>query len=335
VAGDKLNVIYYNQTPGYDKDKYYDLYDMLKNVVGSDDQRFTSVSDDGDLYHLYPAQKFSVPVDIKTVTANGTIHAGDRVVDSLHIDLSSKNYLFKNDLAMLAVIAANQWKRPVCFSNLGTAQDLGLDKYTRLNGLTYQLVPVENTNTGGVNLDVAYKNVMQHFGYGNAGKKGVYFDEENRRRLNTIKLATAQIARSLAQAGRKEDARQILHRFDDHVSEANVPYGFTANRGNIHNIFSVQFLEACYLADDRPLANKVANSLKKDLQQQMQYYHALGDGTFNEEQMVNNAWLLTQGKTGDLSNRQAAFAQDILSSYQLLQQIDKWEQEFAPTHASL
>ncbi len=40
-------------------------------------------------------------------------------------------------------------------------------------------------------------------------KKGVYFDEEeNRRRLNTIKLAHAQIARSLAQAGRKEEAEK-------------------------------------------------------------------------------------------------------------------------------
>jgi hypothetical protein len=182
---------------------------------------------------------------------------------------------------------------------------------------------------------VAYNNVMQHFGYGNAGKKGVYFDEENRRRLNTIKLATAQIARNLAQAGRKEDARRILHRFDDHVSEANVPYGFTTNRGNIHNIFSVQFLEACYMADDLPLASRVAKSLKKDLQQQMQYYHALGDGSQTEMDMLNNAFQLTQGKTGDLSYRQAMFAQDILSSYQILQQIEKWEKEFAPTHASL
>lgn len=335
VAGDKLNVVYYTPTPGFDKDKYYDLYDVLKNVVGSDDQRYTNVSDDGDTYHLLPTQKFSVPVDVKTVIANGTVNAGDKVVDALHIDLSGKNYLFKNDLAILAVIAGNQWKRPICFSNNGTAQDLGLDKYTRQNGLTYQLVPVENTNNSGVNLDVAYNNVMKKFGYGNANRKGVYYDEENRRRMNIIKLAHAQIARGLAQAGRKEDARRVLHHYADQVSEANMPYGMTSNRGNMHNIYSLQFLEACYQADDLPLANKVARSLKKDLQQQMQYYQYLGDGSYNEEQMVNNAWLLTQGKPGELSVRQTAFAQDILSSYQLLQQLEKWDQEFQPKHASL
>jgi hypothetical protein len=249
--------------------------------------------------------------------------------------LGNKGHLFKNDLAILAVIAGNQWKRPICFTNNGTAQDVGLDKYTRLNGLTYQLVPVENTNTASVNTDLAYKNIMQKFGYGNAAKKGVYFDEENRRRVNTIKLAHAQVARGLAMAGRKEDARRILHRFDDQVSQANIPYGFTSNRGNMHNVFSLQFLESCYQADDWALANKVSASIKKDLQQQMRYYQNLGDASYTQEQLVNNAYMLLQGKEGDLSYRQSAFAQDIMSSYQLLQQLAKWEQEFQPKKASL
>jgi len=330
VAGDRLNVVYYSKMPGFEQDKYYDLLDVLKNVVGSDDPKYTTMSEDGDVYHLFPVQKFSVPVDAKTVTTNGTVHAGDKVVDALHIDLGNKTYLFKNDLAILAVIAGNQWKRPVCFANNGTAQDLGLEKYTRLNGLTYQLVPVKNTNTGGVNTEVAYNNIMQKFAYGHAGKKGVYFDEENRRRMNIIKLAHAQVARSLAEAGKKEEARRVLHRYDDQVNEANIPYGMTSNRGNMHNIYSLQFLEACYAADDLNLANKVAASLKKDLQQQMQYYQYLGDENYTPEQLVNNAWSLLQGKGGELSYKQAAFAQDIVSTWQLIQQLEKWQQEFQP-----
>jgi hypothetical protein len=328
VAGDRLNVVYYTKMPGYEADKYYDLSHILKNVVGSDAPEHTTTSEDGDVYHLFPTQKFSVPVDKKTVAANGTVNADDKVVDELHIDLGNKNFLFKNDLAMLAVIAGNEWKRPVCFTNNSTARDIGLDKYTRLNGLTYQLVPVENSDNSGVNIDLAYKNIMKKFGYGNAHKPGVYFDEENRQAMNTIKLAHAQIAHSLAQAGRKEDARRVLHRYDEKVNEENVPYGMTSNRGNMHNIFSLQFLEACYEAGDLTLANKVAASMKKDLQQQMRYYQYLGDANVNQEQLVNNAYMLLQGQEAELSNRQAAFAQDILSSYQLLQQLKKWEQEY-------
>lgn len=332
VAGDRLGVVYYNKMPGFEADKYYDLHNILKNVIGSDDARYTTQSEDGDVFHLFPTQKFSVPVDKNTVMANGTVHTGDNVVDALHIDLGNKGHIFKNDLAMLAVIAGNNWKRPICFTNNGTAQDLGLIKYVRSNGLTYQLVPVEN---GNVNLDVAYNNIMQKFRYGNAAKKGVHFDEENRRRINTIKLAHSQLARSLALAGRKEDARRILHRFDDQVNEANIPYGMTSNRGNMHNIFSLQFLESCYQAGDLTLANKVAASLRKDLQQQMRYYQHLGDAHFTQDQLAATAYNMLQGQEGELSYRQSAFAQDILSSYQLLEQLAKWEQEFLPKKTSM
>jgi hypothetical protein len=208
VAGDKLNVVYYSKMPGFEPDRYYDLQDILKNVVGSDDPRYTSASEEGDVYHLFPVQKFSVPVDAKTVTANGTVNTGDKVVDALHIDLGNKNYLFKNDLAMLAVIAGNQWKRPICFTNSGTAQDLGLEKYTRLNGLTYQLVPVENTNTSGVNMEVAYNNIMKQFGYGHANNKGVYFDEENRRHLLNIRAVYGEAAGNMADNGKKDEAQK-------------------------------------------------------------------------------------------------------------------------------
>jgi hypothetical protein len=76
------------------------------------------------------------------------------------------------------------------------------------------------------------------------------------------------------------------------------------------------------------LAKKVSTALKKDLKQQMAYYLSLGDGMYNEEQMVQNAYMILQGKAGDLSHRQSYFANDILSSFQLLRQIDEWEKQF-------
>ncbi len=38
--------------PGFDQKKYYDLYDMLKNVVGSDDPKYT-VQQDEDAIKFY------------------------------------------------------------------------------------------------------------------------------------------------------------------------------------------------------------------------------------------------------------------------------------------
>ena len=129
----------------------------------------------------------------------------------------------------------------------------------------------------------------------------------------------------LARSGRKEDARRVLAHFDQQVQEKDFPYGMTSSRGNMHNIIASEFLRACYMADDLPLAKKVTASIKKDLQEQLRYYHSLGDEQMTNEQMINVAYELFQGKGGEMPVRQISFVNDILSSWQLLQQLEAWE----------
>jgi hypothetical protein len=332
VQGNKLNVAYYSNVPGFDQNKYYDLHHVLKNMVGSNDPKYTSQGEDGEAYNLLPVRKFSVPVNMNTVKRNGAVLPGDSVVNELRLDLTHKNFIFKNDLAILAVIAANEWKRPICFTSPRSLRDLDLEKYTRMEGLAYRLVPVEN---GGVNNAMAYKNIMEKFEYGNAAGKDVYFDQDNRRYLNAIQSAHLELAMSLIKAGDKEAARKVLTRFDEKVNASNFPYGATTNRGNDHNYTSVQFLQACYLSDHFTLAKKVAASLKKDLKQQLAYYNALGDEPANDETLATHAYLLLQGKGSNLADRQMTFAQDILSSFQLLQQMQEWEKQFQQKTAAL
>lgn len=326
IAGDRLNVVYYNNVPGFDQTKYYDLHTIMKDVIGSDDPKYNLQAENGESYHLFPVRKFSVPVNEKVVRQNGTVQAADSVVSELHLDLPQRNYILKNDLTMLAVIATNNWKRPVCFTNKGSLDNLGLDKYVRLEGLTYRLVPIEN---GNVTSAVAYKNITQHFKYGNAGKAGVYFDEDNRRYLNTIKSAHAQLALQLVDEGNKEGARTILQQYDKNVRSSNFPYGMVSSRGNQHNLFSIQFLQACYEAGEMTLAKKITAEVKKDLQQQLAYYKVLGDEPMSDDELAGNAYGILQGKGGNLSPRQAGFAQDILSAYQLLRQLAAWEKEYS------
>jgi hypothetical protein len=328
IAGYKREIVLFpNNFPGFDQTKYYDLYDMIKNVVGSDDQKYITQLEDGDSYNVLPVKKFSVPVDPEMVRENGTVHPGEQALSELHIDLPVKNYLVKNDLAILSIIAANQWKRPICFTNDQDASKLGLSKYLRFQGLTYRLVPIENDP---VDLQLSYSNIMQKFVYGNPGKKAVYYDEENRRRLNIIKLAHAQVALRLAEAGKKELAKQVLQHFDQHVPESNFPYGMTSNLGNRHDAISLAFLQACYLSGDLNLARKVAASVKKDIQQQIRYYQSQGEMNTGDQALANAAYLFLQNKGNNLSEKQIPFAQDILSSYQMLHQLEAWEKEFTP-----
>ncbi len=332
ILGDKRNVAYFNdKMTGFDPAKSYDLYTVLKDVVASDDPKYTTAADNGATINLVPTHKFTVPVDSAAVIRNGYVHPGDSIVSQLHLDLpAEKRYLLKNDLAILAIIATTKWQRPVCFTSTQELNDLGLSKYVRLKGLSYQLVPVEGDPRGGDNVDNAdaYKTIMEKFAYGGAGTPGVYFDEENRRHLNAIKFAHAQLAESLAGAGKKDSARKVLEYYDHQVLESNFPYGMTSNQNNLHDYFSFRFLEACYAAEDWTLAKKVNASVKKDLQQQMRYYASLGEN-ISDEQLAINAQMLLQGKGGNLSDRQMEFARDILSSYQMLMQIADWEKQYA------
>jgi hypothetical protein len=115
---------------------------------------------------------------------------------------------------------------------------------------------------------------MNVFSAGNANVKGVYFDEENRRHLNTIRNAYAELAIDLSAKNRKEDARKVLDKVDEMMLQENFPYGM-ASRGNMHNKNSLLFLEACLMADNKALAEKVAASVKKDLQQQVKFCNSL------------------------------------------------------------
>ena len=305
---------------------------MLKNVVGSDDPKYTQQTEDGETINFLPTHKASVPVDTSLVRSNGTVNANDSVVSELHLDFSkNKNYLLKNELAVLALIAANKWQRPICFNSTYEVEDLGLAKYIRQDGLAGTLVPVEikNQNYGNYNNDVAYNNMMTKFAFGNAGTPGVYYDEENRRHLNTLRAAHAQLAMSLIEAGKKDSARNILEHFDKNVLESNFPYGMTSNRSNQHNRISMTFLLACYESGDLTLAKKVAASVKKDLNQQMRYYNSLG-----EREHVGRA-TGDQRPNGHAGQRRQSLrpagrhlSQDILSCYQMLMNMEDWEKQY-------
>lgn len=269
IEGGKRDAVIYRPLPNVPGNVYVDLYDMLHNYVDSDEPSKAFTADDGTVYSTFPVQKVSVPVDVNLVKSNGTVNADDSVVSEMKFQLPNRQAIYKSDMAMLHIIAANKWKRPIYF----TMQygDLGFGQYLRRDGLSYRLVPVQNSE---VNTDWMYNVVMNKFGYGNANLPGVYFDEENRRHLLSIRQANSELALDLASKNKLDSAKNVLERTDKMMLQENFPYGMVS-RDNDHNRTSMQFLQACYRANDIPLANKVLASVKKDLQQQMRFYNTL------------------------------------------------------------
>jgi hypothetical protein len=284
IEGAKRDVIYYAPRPGVDPEKYMDLYTMMKDYAGSNESAKIELRD-GDTLNVYPTKKVFIPVDINLVRSNGTVNPEDSVLSELRFEIP-KSALYKNDAAILNLIAANKWKRPIYFTS--EYRELGFGAYLRQDGLTNRLVPVANSP---VNTNWVYDKMMNKFVFGNANVAGVYFDEENRRHLNTIRLAYAEAAGNLAENGKKEEARKMLQKCDKGMLEENFSYGMVS-RYQQHNYVSLQFLEACFKADDKVLAEKVAKMVKRDLEQQMNYYSHLDerkqDQFRNDNEQVSN-----------------------------------------------
>ena len=285
IEGSKRDYALYLPKPGIPEDRYYDLLDLLKNYVGRDDPAKLEDRGGGEGVNTFPVRKMSVPVDKALVLKNGTVNPKDSVVSEVRFEIP-KSALMKNDLAVLNIIAANKWSRPIYFTN--PSADLGFDQYIRRDGLSFRLVPVQNSR---VNTDWMLEKAEKTFAFGNAEKKGVYFDEENRRHLNTIRTAYAELALDLAGQDRKAEAKKVLEKADKMLDQSNFAYGM-ASRGNQHNRNSLMFLEACYMAGDSALVQKVTNSVKTDLMQQMRFYNSLSgtnaDNMGEEKRMAEN-----------------------------------------------
>jgi hypothetical protein len=299
IIGSKRDAIYfYPDAPGakVDQSRPMDLYTMMKDIAGSDDPN-KMVQNGDDYLNIYPTKNVKVPVDTNLVRQNGTVNPSDSVLSEIDFTIP-KSALGKNESAILNIIAANKWKRPICFTS--PYDELGFQQYLTTDGLTYRLVPVKNSE---VNRDWAYNVMMNKFQFGNADKPGVYYDEENRRHLNTIRMQFAQVAINLADHNRKDDAKKMLERCDNMMLQQNFPYGLVSRRQQQDQI-SGQFLLAAYKAGDSVLAKKVSESLRKDLEQQVTYFNSLDE------------------------TKQAALAYENQIVQQLLQQLQGMEQYF-------
>lgn len=243
----------------------FDLLDVMK-TIGQQKPKITS----------FPAVKtVSVPVDAAVVKANGITSAKDSVPQQMVFSLpQGKNFYTLDQLAMLNVIAANAWKRPICFTSPDNS--LGFGSFLRQQGMIFQLVPVSSDNMQGRNMEAdATKNLLlNQFRAGNASNPNVYFDEENRRHLLSIRSVFAQGASTLADEGRKPEAVSVLAKAESIMNPKAFPYAMTSStqNQNNHNRTGLLYLEAAYKSGYTDLAAKVKRALVKDLNDQLKYY---------------------------------------------------------------
>lgn len=264
IIGDKRQQLQYVPSDRADKNAYYPLYEVMKDVIGKEDDP-----------RILPIKRFKVPVDTALVRKNGTVGPDDAVPGEMLFELPDNDSDPRRDqLIILNIIATNGWKRPIYFTSPQVG--MGLVPFLKREGLTFRLTPV---STGrDVNAEPMMHNMMTKFTNGHADVKGVYFDEENRRHLYTIRQYFADLARELMTKGKTDEAKKAVLKADSLVPNINVPYGIPS-RNEFHNQSSLSLMEMAYETGATDLANKINKELSNDLGQQMEFYASLGDMT--------------------------------------------------------
>jgi len=241
----------------------------LIDFVASDDIK-TKYRTQGGYIEYFPTKKLRIPVDSAKVVNNGTVSPklADQIVKNIDWTMSSYGVM-KNHLMVLDMLATFNWDRPVYFAiTTGNDSYIGLMDYFQLEGLTYHLIPVKTKNpdgqTGRIDTDIMYENLIDKFTWGNLGDPDVYLDETNMRMTMNFRNNFARLANALVLEGKKDKAKIVLDRCMEVMPEEAIPYNF----------FVLPIAEAYYAVGDTVKANEIVEELINIYSNNLKFYYS-------------------------------------------------------------
>ncbi len=240
--GQKRDYIQYLDNKSIAQDKYVNLTEVL-NFVSSDATSSTMPTMDGGASNYFPVKNFFIPVNKDLVKRNHVLAEGDTsvIVDQVQFSMP-KNVAYKNDLAILNILAANAWKRPIYFANsIDPDHYEGLEEYLQLEGFAFKLIPVRTPGSRTVspirvNQRRCVDLYLHKFRYGNC-ENGIYLDQTNRRMASTNRRFAAMTADALSRDNKQKDALKILDKVYTSISDKSLPFIISQDNENIGNIY--------------------------------------------------------------------------------------------------
>jgi len=224
-----------------------------------------------EMINFIPTKQFTFKVDSLKVIKNKTIKSSQasRMLPNVQWTIS-KNYLYKSELAILDILSNNKWERPVYFAiTVGGDSYMNLDDYFRLDGLAYRLTPIKASNkdgqTGWIDTDILYNNLMNKFTWGGIERKDVYLNENNLRMTMNFRNNFSRLASALIDEGKRDSAVKVLDQCMKVMPAETVPY----------NVFVLGIIEGYYRAGELKKATEITEKMIKLTQGELDYYLSL------------------------------------------------------------
>ena len=228
--GDKNNQVFTNlprnKKENFSLDEAFRFIKNEKNHFGSGKKKIAS----------FPSNNFYIEINKKSILKKKMVPTFqlENIVDTIKWTIS-QNYILKGDLALLGLIAENNWERPICIgATCRKSVFLGMEDYFHLEGLAYRFYPVKkNQETtylmGGINVDESFKKITKDFTWDGIDKiesgEKVYF--------TSYLILFTQLSNQLIIQGENEKAKQALDLFikifPNEVIEYDYSFGLIAD----------------------------------------------------------------------------------------------------------
>lgn len=194
-----------------------------------------------------------------------------------------QSYLYKDGLMLLDLLATNNWERPIYWAMTVTSTKyFNLQKYFKVDGLAYQLVPVEAKADGfyhgEVDTDVMFDNIMNKFRWGGIDKNDIYFDENNIRMFSNLRSSFGRLAEKLIEENKKDSAIMVLDRCMELFPDEKIPFNNTL----------LPVIRAYYHAEDIKKANVLVDSLSNKMYIELDYYFSIPEKYKSREKDITS-----------------------------------------------
>jgi hypothetical protein len=308
------DVIYYNDSKIPGSVELKDVFDFIT----SDDSRTKVEYQSGESMNYLPTKNFKITINPDEVIKEGVVPAADKdkIAPVMEWKFTS-NYITKDNLAMLDILAHNDWKRPVYFAiTVGSENLIGLQPYLYKEGFAYHLMPLKadslSKDQDKTNTLVMYNNVMTKFKWGNM-KNARYLDHESTNMFYPVILSLfVNLSQNLMAEGHPDLAANAVHKYLEVMPDIYPDITIALRKNYI--------AQTLYQVHDEVAANKLLNSIDDYVVDQLDYnYNVLeknGDGLNVQEiqygvPLINSmANLAKQYQQTALSNKFAAQLKD-------------------------
>jgi hypothetical protein len=251
----------------------------LMNIVLSDNPRTKVQTQAGRSFDFFPTKQFKITVDKEKVLKTGTVpqQKAHLIEDSIIIYVDA-NFLTKSDIAILDMLANNNWERPVYF-DLSVVQTTNLivDQYLRNEGFAYRFVPIKSDSYDDyVDTEILYPRLMEQFEWGNMGSERIFIDQNLHLTTEIIRIKRNfhYLADALIKEGSIDKAKLAL----DKVYEI-MPLGryYTSYNDIVlaHDYFKIR---------DKESAQSVLGIVANECLEKIEFYLSLGSKYINHYQ---------------------------------------------------